>query len=592
MKIQKRIIVVLAFIMIMIITLVGRLVQLQLVSTESFTEKGINLIEKSVAQRTHTIVIDDGRGRFVDRNGEALSEDFYPNLILFPFLKNMNWPAEKVARILNIKKDDLLAQVAAAKAPFPYGDDKPIRLTQTQMEKINALQIPGVVAAKAQTKIQQPIAEHFIGIAAQNPGQVKERYPDKLKEGKVSDTTTIGITGLQEAFDEFLLTDGEAKLLYHVDRQGEPIFGKNVKYTQPANPFYPVVIKTTLDKELQTIAEDLVNKYNMKKGGLVLLDVKTSEILAMVSKPSITAEDATWKNQMLLSQFPGSVFKTVVAAAAIDNGLIQEGRTFNCDSDLYGTGQAEHPMGTLNFEQSFARSCNRTFAVLGQELLAKDKGMIEKYAGMLGLTDTVGWQGRVFHFPSFVQLPDEEKGVIWGEEKDKGVQKAIAQTSVGQKNVRMTPLAIANMMATIARGGEKLKVKAVKEIDYKNGTKLYRFPNQELKGDNLASETITKLQQLLRSVVTTPNGTGAVFQGLPYNVAGKSGTAEGIKGQGVNKWFAGYFPYENPKYALVVVDLETTSPESLSKSIYADYVKAVYDLDQAKRKQVYNREGM
>ena len=67
------------------------------------------------------------------------------------------------------------------------------------------------------------------------------------------------------------------------------------------------------------------------------------------------------------------------------------------------------------------------------------------------------------------------------------------------------------------------------------------------------------LQQLLRSVVTTEKGTGAAFSSLPLSVAGKSGTAQTGKGTKENRWFAGYFPYENPRYALVVVDIETSS---------------------------------
>ena len=70
--------------------------------------------------------------------------------------------------------------------------------------------------------------------------QFQKRYGEMKKTSK---QTPIGISGLQQSFDEFLLTDGEAKVLYQVDRQGEPIFGKQAKYTSPGNPFYPVTTK-------------------------------------------------------------------------------------------------------------------------------------------------------------------------------------------------------------------------------------------------------------------------------------------------------------------------------------------------------------
>lgn len=119
---------------------------------------------------------------------------------------------------------------------------------------------------------------------------------------------------MQQSFDEFLLTDGEAKVLYQVDRQGEPIFGKQAKYTSPGNPFYPVTIQTTIHKTLQRRAEKIIDENGIKKGGLVLLDIKNSEVLAMVSRPSLQMNDrriykSTLENQMLTPHFPGSVFK-------------------------------------------------------------------------------------------------------------------------------------------------------------------------------------------------------------------------------------------------------------------------------------------
>ncbi|MFD3449295.1 peptidoglycan D,D-transpeptidase FtsI family protein [Microbacteriaceae bacterium 4G12] len=582
MKWKKRTVGILIFFSLMMLVLIGRLMQIQLVSTESFTDKHINLLEKSVMQRTHSVVLDDGRGHFVDRHGEPLSDDSSPSLILFPFLKNMKWPAQQVAAILQVKEQELLEQVEHSTTPFLFEHEaKVLRLTQKQVDDVNKIGVPGIVAANARLKDEHILAEHLVGITGQNAKEIEKRYQDKLQEGKITVASPIGISGLQRSFDEFLLTDGEAKLLYHVDRQGEPIFGKNVKYTHPANPFYPVSIQTTIQKALQTKAEELLKQFPIEKGGLVLLDVKTSEILAMASLPSLRTasyEEAA-RNQMLTPGFPGSVFKTVIAAAAIDQGLLTQGRMFDCNTNPYGEESAEHPMGSLSFTDSFARSCNRTFADIGQELMKKDRNIFEKYAKLLGMDGTVGWKGDVFHFTNFHQLYQEGEGTIWAGEKDKTVRKAIAQTSIGQKDVKLSPLAVANMMATIARGGQALEVKAVREITYKNGTKLYHFPEHKLP-QTMKKETVQQLGGLLRQVVTAPNGTGAMFQTLPLAVAGKSGTAQTGKDNRLNHWFAGYFPYDNPRYALVVVDLETAKPSSPTKQIFAEYVKAIAAWEQ------------
>lgn len=583
MVIKKRALTILIIVLLILTGLMGRLVQLQLISTESFTERNVNLLEASVSQRTQELVIDQGRGRFIDRNKKAITHEYYPSLVLFPFLKNTDWPKEEVANIVNVSPHELESQLDDTKEPVIVGGDKPIELTETQMNKINNLKIPGVFAVYRQYELDSKLADHLIGLIRENEELLLKRYPEKDYLAK---NTKVGITGLQSTFDEFLLPEGEAKLLYHVAGDGGPLFGIDVKYTAPANPFYPVAIQTTLDKDLQILAEEVLDKHKMKKGGLVLLDIQTNDVLAMVSKPNMNYsnpfEDGSADNQMILPQFPGSVFKTVVAAAAIEQNQINNDRSFNCDLDLYGEGPAEYQHGMLNFYESFAKSCNNTFATIAQELLQTDKESIEKYAEMLGLLGPVGWHGDVFRFEDFKQLPNEYNGRIWVDEKDKNVPKAIAQTAIGQKDVRVTPLAIANMMATIARGGDKKQVKTVNQVLYKNGTTLFSFPEQDMQGKEIASYTASKLQELLRGVVTS--GSGQKFSSLPYEVAGKSGTAETGKKQDnttlVNKWFAGYFPFSNPKYALVVVELEQPGATSVTNQVFYDYVEGIHKLEQ------------
>ncbi|TNO96449.1 penicillin-binding protein 2 [Bacillus sp. CD3-1a] len=584
MKIKRRItIVLICFICVMFI-LLCRLIQIQIIDTESFTDRKINLIEKSVTQRTQSITLDDGRGHFIDRNGQEIGEKKYPVLIIFPFLQIKNDMLEKIAHIIGMSRQEIESQMKDKKSAFiMQRGNGPFRLAREQMEKVNQLNVLGIVAAEVRLR-QTSVMNHLIGNVGENEREFQKRYGEVRK---ISKQTPIGISGLQQAFDEFLLTDGEAKVLYQVDRQGEPIFGKQAKYTSPGNPFYPVTIQTTLHNELQKKAEEVVEASEIKKGGLVLLDVKKNEILAMVSKPSVQVKDEslyknTLENQMLTPHFPGSVFKTIVAAAALDQNENVFNRTFNCNKDLYGEDHPKVMMGTLSFKESFARSCNRTFSELSNELIQKDRMVLETYVAALGGADKVGWRGSVFHATHFEQMPEEKSITIWRSEGDKNSKKAVAQTAIGQKDVRMSPLAIANMMATIARGGEKMEVKAVEKIMYKNGTDFYTFEDHTLGGKQLSYETVKTLQQLLRSVVTTEKGTGAAFSSLPLSVAGKSGTAQTGKGTKENRWFAGYFPYENPRYALVVVDVETSSNVNAVTPIFKAIVESIYRLENEK----------
>ncbi|MFL0490137.1 MULTISPECIES: penicillin-binding protein 2 [Bacillus] len=584
MEIKRRITIVLICFICFMLLLLCRLIQIQIIDTESFTDRKINLIEKSVTQRTQSITIDDGRGRFIYQNGKEIDEEKYPVLIIFPFLQIKNGMLEKIAHIIGLSRQEIENQMKDKKNAFVLQRGTgPFRLTQEHMEKVNQLNVLGVVAAEVRLK-KTGAMNHLIGDVGENEQEFQKRYGEVKK---ISKQTPIGISGLQQSFDEFLLTDGEVKVLYQVDRQGEPIFGKQAKYTSPGNPFYPVTIQTTLHKELQQKAEQAIEESEIKKGGLVLLDVKKNEILAMVSKPSVQMKDknlykTTLENQMLTPHFPGSVFKTVVAAAAIDQNVNVFNRTFNCDKDLYGENRPQVMMGTISFKESFARSCNRTFSELGNELIQKDRTVLETYVAALGGAGKIGWKGSVFHTDRFEQIPEEKGATIWGSEVNKNSKKAVAQTAIGQKDVRISPLAIANMMATIARNGEPMEVKAVEKIVYKNGTDFFTFENHTLNGKQLSYETVKTLQELLRSVVTTEKGTGAAFRSLPLSVAGKSGTAQTGKGTKVNRWFAGYFPYENPRYALVVVDIETDSNINKVTPVFKDVVEAIYRLENEK----------
>lgn len=585
-KMKGRIQTLSVFLIILFVILTGRLMQIQLISTESFSTKRINLIEKSVEQRTQSLVVEEGRGHFVDRHGKALTHDFYPTVILFPFLKKLDWPKEELASILHVPSYTLERVVESITTPVLLErNGQAIQLTEKQMQEITDLQFPGIISMVRSFRIDDKKAEHLIGLTSENEREFMNRYEDKIKVDYFSKKTPIGVTGLELAFDEFLLPEGSTKLLYHVDRNGGPLFGLDVRYSAPANPYYPLTIQTSIDREVQQIAEEIVEKAGIKKGGIVLLDIDTNEVLAMVSKPDINWNDPFGdngtKNYMLERQFPGSVFKTVIAAAAIEKNLVKANRSFDCNLNLYG--ERGERQGALSFEESFAQSCNYTFASLGYELEQKMPGIIETYASRLGLIEPSGWKGNVFHLRDFKQIPQEETGIIWGDGQRS--QKEIAQTSIGQKEVRVTPLAIANMMATIARGGKAMEVKVVKGIHYRTGSPLYEFPSHSLKVEGVSKYTTIKLQHLLREVVQNEKGTGHSFHKLPYAVAGKSGTAEtGLRNSNgvplVNRWFAGYFPFEKPKYALVVVDLETENSRKAMANAFYQMVENIFEKDK------------
>ncbi|MDN4072789.1 peptidoglycan D,D-transpeptidase FtsI family protein [Fictibacillus terranigra] len=573
---QKRIVIAGSLFLAGLLFLAGRLIQIQLVSTESFSKHKINLIDQSVRQRTHSFTINEGRGLLLDRNGEMISAELRPAVILFPFLKGEEGAIDEVANALGKSPSLIRRSLEEHEEPFVISDEKD-HITSETMDKINKLKLPGVYAHYIARNKHSEFASALLGVTGQAPEVVKKNYKDKLDKGIVSINTKIGKTGLQQAFDPFLISEGETKLIYHVDRSGSPLFGLDVKYLAPSNPFYPVSVKTTIDSELQHILEDAVDKSGIKNGGAVLLDVSNNELLGMVSRPYHTGLS---KNQMVARHAPGSIFKVVTAAAAIENKDLQKGRNFDCDLGIDGKS-AKHPLGTLDFTASFSQSCNRTFGMLANEMMETNDKIIDDYAEKLGLTIRSGWHGQVYHYPEFKQFPEEEQGTIWGDRYDRNQPLAVSQTAIGQKNVQVTPLSVANMMAGIARGGKMEEVKAATKILYKNGNTLLSFPNHKQE-KGIEPYTAQKLQMLLRGVITDPKGTGRALQKLPYTVAGKSGTAEKGDSNTSNKWFAGYFPADQPKYALVVVDFDYTDANTTVISAYADIVNKIYKNDKEK----------
>ncbi|WP_353855129.1 penicillin-binding protein 2 [Bacillus sp. Bos-x628] len=566
-----------AIIFILLLGLLARLAEIQLFFTESFSKLDINLIQESVRQRTEEVVISDGRGEFLDRNGKRLLTKEQPAVILFPFLQYDLPHLKQTASILHMEPEELKRKLSKTKKPLILKND----ITKKKLKDINDMKYSGVYGVYMKEKDKKRLALQTLGFTSENPELLRKRYPDKKE---LSIRTEIGTFGLESTFDEFLLPEQDTKLLYHVDGKGNPLFGMDVKYTAEANSFYPLQVQTTMDEEMQVEMENILKEQGVKKGGAVLLDIQNSSVLAMASVPSVTSKNRhKARNYMLTAFSPGSVFKTAVLAAAIEKNLDKPHTMYDCRKNLYG--EPEGKQDVMNLSESFAQSCNYTFATLAEKMIQTDPQIIEQTATKLGLIDRVGWEGDVYHKEQFKQFDREETGNVWGDKRDKHVKKAIAQTAIGQKNVKTTPLQIANMMATIARGGERREVRIADKVLYQNGTTMLSFQNKRAQGENIDRYTAQKLQRYLRQVVTDEKGTGRRFQDLPFKVAGKSGTSQtGSKDKKGNtlyhKWFAGYFPMEKPKYALVVVHLDETSGRAKTNDAFYDIVKKVNEIEK------------
>lgn len=347
----------------------------------------------------------------------------------------------------------------------------------------------------------------------------------------------------------------------------------------------PKSIEITADPELQQAA---LAALGDNRGAVVALDPKTGAILAAVSTPSfdpnvLVGEDAVIRWEALVGDpgeptrdrgtrelyAPGSTFKTVVSAAALDTGTAGPGTTFDdpVEFDLPGStatisnanGRACNDGDSATLVQAFVRSCNTIFADLSIRLGAADIGIT---AEALGFNQDVEFEWSV---------PE----AVWNTPELAQDPAALAQSGIGERDVRATPLHMAMIAAAIANDGASVRPFAVRRVFDADGNTAAETEVTEV-GQAMSAETATTLTQMMERVVTEGTGRQAAVPGV--RVAGKTGTATGTGGFS-NPWFIGFAPVDNPTIALAVfiegteVSGESASGGSLAAPIASELIR-------------------
>lgn len=568
----RRLLLSLLLVTLLIVVLVFRLAYLQLVAAENYSRHHVNLVRQAVQQRQEELILKSGRGAITDRDGNALTGQIRYVLVLFPLSRRAADDVDlaKAARLLDISPDHLKRVRDQLKEPSIYlREGKMVFLTEQEAELINQLNIPGILGVPYELRYpaQGRLASHLIGHVGQNPDWVAVRFAEEVSQGILDKNSVVGISGLELTFQPFLQGLGPASLAYYVDGQGNLLHGLGLKYLDTDNQFYPLTVRTTLDSPLQQKVEQILDQNQVKEGAVVVLDGRNSHILAMASRPEPQegqAAPSSWENKALKRYAPGSIFKVVVAAAALDQGLVRLEDSFHCPGTLPGvpfTCWKKEGHGHITFAEAFYHSCNIVFGQLAAQL---GPDLLEEYTRKLGLLQFNGWHTeKLFHLENFHQLDREEVGQLFDPRRsplEREDRQYLRQTGIGQLDVQLSPLAVANMMATIGRGGSAYQVKAVEAILYRTGGTFYTFHDQPLDIPPLSPYTVYQLRQLLQGVVT--EGTGKSLNGGPISVAGKTGTAQvGLDEKMELRWFAGYTDIQDPRYAFAVVILNQKSKE-------------------------------
>jgi peptidoglycan glycosyltransferase len=343
-------------------------------------------------------------------------------------------------------------------------------------------------------------------------------------------------------------------------------------------------VELTIDEKAQRAAYDALGD---QRGAAVAIEVKTGRILALVSKPSFDPSDlAGHSSKEVVEAYeklladpgkplvnralagdtypPGSVFKLVTTAAALENGMSAETeidapdtyRLPGTTTDLRNFGGSQcAASGHMSLANALRISCNTAFAALGNELGEEE----------------LAKQAQSFGFEQEIQVPMSAAISRYPTGQN---DAQVAISAIGQQDVRVTPLQVAMMSAAIANDGVLMQPYLVDRVRTADLSVVSETKPQEL-GRAVSSSTARQLTEMMVGVVENGTGTSAQLSGI--QVAGKTGTAETGGDAAPHAWFTAFAPADDPEIAVAVVveNGGTAGSEATGGRVAAPIARAV-----------------
>jgi penicillin-binding protein 2 len=396
-----------------------------------------------------------------------------------------------------------------------------------------------------------------------------------------------GATGIERAYSDYLQSfHTENKVVFQADAKGKVLDGLQAEIIRPEAHDGGVIL--TLDSRIQSIAETAAKEGGLSKGAVVIMDMK-GDIIASVSLPDydrnrvgdyLDAPDSPLYNRVFAPFAVGSVFKLTAAATALEAGISPQysyhckgfinvgGNNFNCHS------WAGH--GVINIHSAIVTSCNPFFISLTDDL---------SLTGYYNNVKTFGFGEEVGVAPGMVSAPGRLPSLY--DILSDPIERA--NFSFGQGKLTASPLSICRFTVSIANGGYLPSVRLVAGLADDIGI----FENIENKiTDNplpgsrvMSTQTAAFLRYAMYDTIQT-----SVRTAIPYGVsaAGKTSTAQTgqYKPDGteiVRVWFTGFFPYENPKYAVTVLCEDGISGTLTAAPIFADIAAKITEAEESQK---------
>ncbi|MCX7923923.1 MAG: penicillin-binding transpeptidase domain-containing protein [Clostridia bacterium] len=546
----KRVKVVLMCISISICLLIVRLFYLQIYA-------GNKLASEAAAQRMANSDIGKVRGNILDRSGIPLTNRSKKVIIALKplFLRDRDEELKKICKALELDLNMMRREVKIKKEPILFEID------EEKKDLIKTLNVQGISLINSLNRYDgNSIAKHVLGYLNQSDqigeSGIEKSYETALGSGKVD---IVGV-----------VTDAKDNLLE----------GIGYRIVKPEEKGKMLSVRLTLDYHMQKIAESVMDEKDVK-GAVVIEDVATGDILAMLSSPDFDQNDVSRYlaspqnalfNRAVASYNLGSIFKIIDTAYTLElnnhyneiyfcPGFIEIGdKRYKCSS--YESGGH----GWVDLKNAFASSCNPYFINMG--IRAGHKGIIEMARNFgMGSATGINQQG-IDEAPG--KLPNEGRRFSDGD---------IANISIGQGEVMATPLQVADIIATVANGGIKNSINLADCVLDEEGNKVRELKRNE--GHRIMSnEVAERIKGFMEEVINTGTGSKANIDSLG-GAAGKTGSAETgqfIGGEKVvHAWFAGYFPKNNPRYAMSVFIEDGKNGGQAAAPIFAEIAEQLLE---------------
>ncbi len=534
---------------------------------------------RSEANRMREIALPYQRGLIIDREGIILAnnEASFRVSLIRENCDDYDKSCRKIARLLNIEEPVLKERIGKyASVPLfkPIVIKENLSLEEVAMIEARKLELPELIL-QSEPKRFYPfgsLAAHIIGYLQElSPEEMKK---DIFRERPLGDL--VGKTGIEKQYETALVGD-HGLLVEVVDSLGR---GREEVARSAALKGQDLTI--TLDFDIQKEVENLLQE---REGAIIVMDVRTGEILALASYPNydpnkfisrFTSEE--WLDLVNSPEFPlenrairglyspGSVFKLAMALGALDLEIANEETTFICrgETTIYNhpfSCWREEGHGEMGFYDAIRHSCNIYFYNLGKEMGIEE---ISRYARMLG-----------FGAPTGIDLPGEYVGLVpdpqWKEEnKNEPWQKGeTISVSIGLSFLLVTPIQIATHTALIANRGIRVTPHLFGSLSSNGVERENRFNFPSSQAVNIDPSIFEQVIQGMWQAVND-QGTGWAAMVSGYDVCGKTGSTqlvskdrseEEAKEEGeeeeeevkTHSWFTGFAPRDNPEIVVTVL---------------------------------------